>query len=815
MLKTPVKKFTPILFALFLTTTVFSIESVCQHNTTQYKNIAKGRPYTFNITPNYAFCSDPGDNVQLTDGIYTFGKFWAMKTTVGWQKKRPIIITIDLGKIEPIRGLSYNTAAGIAGVTWPVSVHILVSDDGANYFSIGDLITLSNRRKPTVISGYAVHRYWIDSLRTHGRYVQLIIDSGGPYCFTDEIEIYRGDDSWITMRPINESTRGGIEFFQFNSTNNSIKYRLYADLREARRDIEKSGLGGKETNSLFAELDDIELAIPTIRPVDPKSFVTIFPINDLQKRIFSVRSKMRHLKGLPPIEVWVSHPLDPIKPTQISNSGSRRKLEVIMMRGEWRPAVFNLTNSLPKPINIQFSINGLPGGNNPDYVFVYEVQWTDTAELKPIAAALKEIRCSNLYYSTIIPGGMTRQIWLSFHPVNVVPGNHTGQIIVKEPDGKRHEIPLHLRLFPMKFPDKPKLHVGGWDYTDADTMGGVTAQNRDKFITHLQERFADSPWATWRVMPFGSFNLAGDFAQKPNTARFDTWISRWPNARRYCVFLNVGTSLAGSKMGSEAFSVKVKSWIDFWVSHASAKGIKPEQLFLLLLDEPKRREHDLIITAWSKAIRAAQPKVNLWEDPTYLKPERALPEMMASVNVLSPNRTQLLSEGNHFKTFYLKQKAEGRRLDLYSSDGPMHLLDPYAYVRLQAWSCWDMGAESTLFWSFSDAGGGNSWNPYMASRMNYAPMFIAPDSVTPGKHMEALRESVEDFEYFVMLQSAIAKAKQGNPKYAKAKELLHFGARRVLDAKNANKLNWCDDKDRWLAEAVRLEILEIIMALKD
>ena len=80
--------------------------------------------------------------------------------------------------------------------------------------------------------------------------------------------------------------------------------------------------------------------------------------------------------------------------------------------------------------------------------------------------------------------------------------------------------------------------------------------------------------------------------------------------------------------------------------------------------------------------------------------------------------------------------------------------------------------------------------------------------------MEALRESVEDFEYFVMLKDAIAKAKPGNPALPKAKELLKTGAHRVLDAKNANKLNWSDDKDRWIAEKVRLEILETLVALE-
>lgn len=618
----------------------------------------------------------------------------------------------------------------------------------------------------------------------------------------------------ITLAIASIESSSQDNFFQTNTTNNSIKSRLYVDMRDTIADIKDSGLGNKETADLFAELNSIEIAIPKTPSVDPESFSAIFPINNLQERIFAVRAKMRRMKGLPYIETWVSHPLDYIKPTQKSDSVSRKKIEVAMMRGEWRSAVFNLTNSYLVPAHIQFSINGLPGGNNPDYVSVYAVQWTDTRELKPIGASLKEMPRTKVAYSTVIPAGMTRQIWLSFHPVNIIAGNYKGQINIVEPEGNAREIPLTFRLFPFAFPEKPTLHVGGWDYTDSDAMYGVTAKNRDAFIAHLQERFVDSPWARLWVLSFGRFDPSGHFIQKPDTSRFDTWIARWPNAGRYFIFLAVVNSLDDSKIGTDAFMSKVKSWIDFWVNHAGTKGIKPDQLFLLLIDEPSRNEQDRIIIEWAKAIRAAQPKVMLWEDPTYLKPEKSLPEMMSTVDVLCPNRVQMLSEGRHFEDFYRKQKDDGRRLDFYSCSGPMHLLDPYSYVRLQAWTCWDMGAESTFFWAFGDTGGGNPWNPYMSPGTNYTPMFLAPDYVTPGKHMEALRESVEDFEYFVMLRDAIAKANPGNPALPKAKGLLQSGARRVLDAANANKLNWSDDKNRWIAEEVRLEILEILVELE-
>jgi hypothetical protein len=781
--------------------------------TSKYENIARGKTYKFSPDPNYPLCADPNDIIQLTDGIFTSGYFWTQTATVGWQNKRPVIITIDLGKIEPILGVSYSTAAGVAGVTWPDSVDILVSDDGIHYFTVGDLITLSNKRDLPPVNGYAVHRYWIDSLRTHGRYVQLVIDPGGPFCFVDEIEIYRLENSWGTQQSIGTPTLGGLDFFWANVTNNAIKARLYLDLQKVGAEIKDSRLGEKENAELIAELKDIDNNIPAIMPVDHKSFSAVFPLNDLQVRIFSVLGKMRRMKGQSFLEAWVNHPLDYIEPTQNADSTSRKQIDLHMMLGEWRSAVFNLTNSSQGSIQIQFSIDGLPAGNNPDYVSTYEVQWTDTAEFKPIGAALKQIPSFKSVYSTSIPSGMTRQIWLMFHPVVILPGNYKGKINIHDSGGNKLEIPLNFRLFPVTFPERPTLHFGGWDYSDSNSLYGVTLKNREAFITHLQERFVDSPWATSRVMPFGSLGVKGDLIKKPDTEFFDSWIAHWPNARRYCVFLAVGDSLSYSKVNSEMFAIKVKSWIDFWVEHAISKGIKPEQLFLLLVDEPHENQQDKIIIAWAKAIHTAQPRIMLWENPTYPKPENALPEMMSSVNVLSPNRDQMLNEGGHFVNFYQKQKEEGRHLDLYSSKGPMFSLDPYSYTRLQAWICWELGAESTLFWGFSDTGGGNPWNPYISSEINYSPIFLAPDSVTPGKHMEALRESVEDFEYFVMLREAISKANPNNSTLPKAKELLETGISRVLKAKNASQLNWSNDKNRWIAEKVRVEILETLAAL--
>lgn len=116
----------------------------------EQQNIAKGKKYTLDPKPDYRYCADPGDKAQLTDGIYTEGYFWTQASTVGWSGANPAYVTIDLEAIEPICGVSFSTAAGVAGVHWPVSVFILVSDDNKSWVYAADLVALSSKKgQPT------------------------------------------------------------------------------------------------------------------------------------------------------------------------------------------------------------------------------------------------------------------------------------------------------------------------------------------------------------------------------------------------------------------------------------------------------------------------------------------------------------------------------------------------------------------------------------------------------------------------------------------------------------------------------------------
>ena len=140
-----------------------------------------------------------------------------------------------------------------------------------------------------------------------------------------------------------------------------------------------------------------------------------------------------------------------------------------------------------------------------------------------------------------------------------------------------------------------------------------------------------------------------------------------------------------------------------------------------------------------------------------------------------------------------------------------------AYYRLAAWWCWRYGATGMHFWSLTDTGVSSSWNAYVAERNSYAPMFLSEDSVTAGKHLEAQREGVEDYEYFAMLDRAVREASARGltgPEVEEARRLLESLPTRVSDAAFSRRTEWLDESvDRTLADEARIRVLKALTAL--
>jgi hypothetical protein len=308
--------------------------------------------------------------------------------------------------------------------------------------------------------------------------------------------------------------------------------------------------------------------------------------------------------------------------------------------------------------------------------------------------------------------------------------------------------------------------------------------------------------------------------QEPDTKNFKTWIQRWPDANNYFVYVNAQESFNGFKMGTAPFNTAITNWINFWTNKLAPWDIKPEQLGLLLVDEPFTVERSEIAIQYAKVIKKVQPNVVIFETVSWKKPWEAPPELFEYSDVLCIELSNWINGNFQYRDFYARQQSAGHKLWFYSAKGPGKLMDPYGYHRLQQWFAWQHDAKGSCFWAFGDSNGSSSWNEYLAKGQgSYTPVFLDNNSVTAGKHMEAIREGVEDYEYLCMLRDRIealeSASKQGDAVNS-AKYLLSSAAVRVTKHMDrSTKIKWIVEKKREMADRVAEEILEALLILEN
>ena len=308
-----------------------------------FENIALAAPYTLDPNPSYALCSDPGDFRQLTDGVYTTGYFWAQESTVGWANAKTVIITLDLGEVKPIRGVSLNTAAGTAGVAWPSGLRVFVGDADRQFLEAGDLLALSATHGEPAPFPYSVHRYWTDELRTHGRYVAFVI-TNQPFTFADEIEVYAGDPEWLAEPLPGAPVSDVAAYVASNIVRDAISRRLRQDVAAVREKAAAPGVLEALRASVTTELDAVLVELGANPPEPAADFRAVLPLNDLHRRIFAARGQLWP-RGL---TVWQSPLWGPLSHLADPPEAPDVRLRVAIMRNEYRAAALNVSNGDPR-----------------------------------------------------------------------------------------------------------------------------------------------------------------------------------------------------------------------------------------------------------------------------------------------------------------------------------------------------------------------------------------------------------------------------------------------------------------------------------
>jgi hypothetical protein len=255
------------------------------------ENLARGKTYTLFPRPNYKHCTDPGDATQLTDGQTTDDYFWTQRGTVGWQSARYITVTVDLGRVEPIAGVSFCTAAGTAGVRWPGAIRVLTSDDGKGYRDAGELVALDRKSHGPWPEGYAIRRLITYELQTRGRFVRFLVlpESGSPYTFVDEVEVFPGPAAWLQGRPGGTPVGDAEGLFASWRVRSGVRRRFEADTAAVEKAIRDAQLADESVRSrLLKRLGEAAGALRASSVPAGESFRAVLPYNDAHADLFKV-----------------------------------------------------------------------------------------------------------------------------------------------------------------------------------------------------------------------------------------------------------------------------------------------------------------------------------------------------------------------------------------------------------------------------------------------------------------------------------------------------------------------------------------------
>ncbi len=464
------------------------------------QNLALGKKYTFNPPPNYHLCTDPEDRIQLTDGKTTSSYFWTQKGTVGWINPSYVEIVLDLGRTEPIDRISFTSAAGVAGVEWPRTAYVLVSEDGKNFYQAGDIIEGDLKKNgPYDNNKYSIRKIVSDSLKTKGRYVKLFLIGSGTFVFTDEIEILRGSNDLLKTRLTGKSFVSSRDLANRIRSESSFKMRYESDAKDLTDLIERNKrLDGKTREDLLAKVkkyreDLLKLPLP-----DLKNFKAVLPYNSIHQDLFALQADLWRRSVDRQLCVSANNCWEPVKLIGCQpEHGPVQGQLVDLLKNEQRYFTYLLFNTGSDPLDVSIKISGkqFPVKN----IGISEVLWTDTASLIPVACAIAPLENKDGSAKVSLLPGIVKQIWFSVTSEGLSEGAYHLDLSFDTAQESR-VTKILLTVHPLEMPKNTTLMTGGWDYSNGNGSYSVTPKNIDSFIKICKEHRVNAPWAQNSVM---------------------------------------------------------------------------------------------------------------------------------------------------------------------------------------------------------------------------------------------------------------------------------------------------------------------------
>jgi hypothetical protein len=759
------------------------------------ENLSLGKSYSYSPKPNYPLCTDDSDKIQLTDGKSS-GSKWTEKSTVGWRKPEPAVeITIDLGQNCAVDQVNVHTVGGgTANVEFPEFISVLLSDTGSQ-FKFAGMISDRNLSKIRGIVNRGVPRIMrIENINASGRFVKLITRPNGINLFMDEIEVL-GEKLSISKK---QNLRNNLEVFDANEKllSRIDDYLQLADnITNAKETIQSDwrGLSGQERKQVLSSLEKSAERINV-------STTELLKANQIQdEKMQTGIQKARIYEDIykKPFVCLPVNPMDILSEKEMLLNQSTKEIAIKLWQNEYESAAFDIINCSDKTMKMSVSVSPLLGTGEQridgDETFtIRKAEYVTASQIGSIADAL--VLLGDKPFN--IEPGQIIQIWLTVYNPKLTEGDYRAKIAVssKYDDGKElpiETIPVNLKIYKNRFPEKTSLNTCVWDYYDISSVSEI-AKDLGNHHTNVCVIPAQD-------LPFLRF--ASDLpsvVRKPDYSKLDKIISQHKYAQTFLLGMSFNDMqkdfgrFGNVKWMSPAWKSVFTSWLKDLVAHLKTIGIGYNRFVLYPFDESISDEYYEL----AKLIKSIDPMIWLYAN-TFGKGPDEFMRFRELIDIWCLQESYISQHPDWYKTI----KDFKKQMWTYECLEPMKAQSPYSYYRLLPWRAFQREQSGAGFWIYyygpGFEPGAVPWNdtlrPHGFSGVVYgaksSPIAGLTENIIPSRRWEAWREGVEDYQYLYELQLAINKIRVKDAKTAeKVQKILDDQVNRVLS--NPDKSNY-------------------------
>jgi len=356
-------------------------------------------------------------------------------------------------------------------------------------------------------------------------------------------------------------------------------------------------------------------------------------------------------------------------------------------------------------------------------------------------------------------------------------GPYRGTYRVTAEGGKSIEIPVSAAIWSVTLPDTPTLvtafgspaaRMRGYyrqrakagKEKEPEDWAAVDAQCAQMLSEHRFNAYPPSGRLAPAARPDGSFEIPADQIQA-----FREFVDRY-HVNAFCT---PHPSSAGVK-DPEAEKPKLHAWLKAWDKAAAALG-RPVLFYTYLKDEPNDPEAYRYVQKWGRAVREAKSVVKVMVVEQTKTQNEAWGTLYGAVDIWCPlfslhdpeTGAQRQALGEHIWTYTALCQAKPTPW--------WHIDFPLLHYRVPAWMAWRYRMRGLLYWGgmsfwrqvedpWTDPqtldrrkdGKGPMWNG--EGTIVYPARPCGYDGIAPSLRLKALRDSIQDYEYFALLEKA-------------------------------------------------------------